>query len=587
LQEKIKGNYNEVYTVKSESILFVIFSRKFPRKKLFSIKKSGSNDLYSSGSMARSHAARSPTTDSEPESETRYRALFEHALEGIFRSIPEGRFVEVNPALVRMLGYTSADEVLALRLPDELYLDPPERTRLRQQYESTGVLNGVEAHWKKKDGSPLVVRLYARTLCNAQGTVVGYEGMVLDITQQKQAEAALQQQIQLARGQTLTLVNTLRALARAPALEEFAGQVLTAIARQVEACVATVWVYEDGQDRPSLILLYEAGRLRPAGTLDEWVASYPPLVRESALWQKLVQTRKPIVVEDVAHQLDLASRETLAAQGVKTLLLVPLLMAKDVIGWLGLRHTTLRSYLPEEVALAEALSHQITLAMQLTRLAEQAQRAAVLEERNRLAREIHDSLAQGLTGVILQIEAAQRVLTSNPRKASTRLEDARTLACESLAEARHSVLALRSKTLEQESLSMALAQLAKRAATASSLAITSQVRGTVRALPAEEEQQLYRIAQEAVYNACTHAQARAIRINLCFGKWRVQLQVQDDGRGLDAQELVNGNGLGLTSMRERAEQIGGRFSLTAQLGKGTKIKVVVPYSRLIPARRRP
>jgi len=120
-----------------------------------------------------------------------YRSFFENALEGLFRSTPEGRFVEVNPALVHMLGYESAVEVPTLKLPDDLYVDPTQRGYLQANYEPTGVIEGVELQWKKKSGEPLVVSLYARTLRNARGRVVGYEGMVLDITARTRMEEAL------------------------------------------------------------------------------------------------------------------------------------------------------------------------------------------------------------------------------------------------------------------------------------------------------------------------------------------------------------------------------------------------------------
>ncbi|HEV8715863.1 MAG TPA: PAS domain S-box protein [Candidatus Binatia bacterium] len=120
-----------------------------------------------------------------------YRSFFVHALEGLFRSTPEGRFTEVNPALVRMLGYRSAEEVLALHIPDDLYVDPAQRERLRANYESTGVIQGVEVLWKKKNGEPLVVSLHASVLRDARGRLLGYEGLVLDITDRKRAEEAL------------------------------------------------------------------------------------------------------------------------------------------------------------------------------------------------------------------------------------------------------------------------------------------------------------------------------------------------------------------------------------------------------------
>ncbi len=122
-----------------------------------------------------------------------YRSFFDNALEGLFRSTPEGRFTEVNSALVRMLGYESAEEVLVLKLPDELYVDPTQREYLQANYEAAGVIEGVELRWKKKSGEQLVVSLYARTICNARGRVVGYEGMVLDITERTRMEEALRQ----------------------------------------------------------------------------------------------------------------------------------------------------------------------------------------------------------------------------------------------------------------------------------------------------------------------------------------------------------------------------------------------------------
>jgi PAS domain S-box-containing protein len=120
-----------------------------------------------------------------------YRSFFEHALEGCFRSTPEGRFTAVNPALVRMLGYQSAEEVLALKLPNDLYVHPEERKKIRATYEPIGEVQGVELLWKKKSGDPIVISLYARVLRDSQGRLRGYEGMVLDTTERKKNEESL------------------------------------------------------------------------------------------------------------------------------------------------------------------------------------------------------------------------------------------------------------------------------------------------------------------------------------------------------------------------------------------------------------
>jgi PAS domain S-box-containing protein len=128
-----------------------------------------------------------------PSGTDRYQQLVAHTRVGIFRSTPQGRFTDVNPALVHMLGYASATEVLALKLPSELYVDPAQRAWLRATYEASGVLDGVEVRWKTKGGEPITVGLYARALRDARGRVTGYEGMVMDVTARTRAEEALRQ----------------------------------------------------------------------------------------------------------------------------------------------------------------------------------------------------------------------------------------------------------------------------------------------------------------------------------------------------------------------------------------------------------
>jgi len=117
-----------------------------------------------------------------------YSSFFMHAREGLFQSVPEDRFTAVNPALVRMLGYDSAEEVLALTVSRDVYADPKGRERLRAQFEATGIVEGQELVWKKKNGERFSVSLSARTVQDSQGRVVAYEGIVTDLTQRKSME---------------------------------------------------------------------------------------------------------------------------------------------------------------------------------------------------------------------------------------------------------------------------------------------------------------------------------------------------------------------------------------------------------------
>jgi signal transduction histidine kinase len=162
-----------------------------------------------------------------------------------------------------------------------------------------------------------------------------------------------------------------------------------------------------------------------------------------------------------------------------------------------------------------------------------AREAAVLEERQRLAREIHDTLAQGLTGVVTQLEAAEAALQDHPEAARGHLDTARRLARESLGEARRSVNALRPGPLEEGRLVDAVAAVARDWSRASGVPATVASVGEARPLPSETEVTLLRVAQEALANAGRHAAASAVALTLAFGDGQVSLDVTDDGVGFD------------------------------------------------------
>ncbi|MCA1632433.1 MAG: histidine kinase [Acidobacteria bacterium] len=197
----------------------------------------------------------------------------------------------------------------------------------------------------------------------------------------------------------------------------------------------------------------------------------------------------------------------------------------------------------------------------------------VLSERARMGRELHDTLAQGLTGISIQLESARATLTNAPTDAARHLERAREMALASLAEARRAVGALRSLTLEGRSLADALTALA--AQMRGPIAVRSETIGEPRPLGTEVEDNLFHIAQEAVTNALKHAGAREIVVRLEYELELARLSVEDDGRGFDLKE--NGrNGFGLVGMRERAEGIGGALRVERQAaGGGTRIVVEV------------
>jgi signal transduction histidine kinase len=208
----------------------------------------------------------------------------------------------------------------------------------------------------------------------------------------------------------------------------------------------------------------------------------------------------------------------------------------------------------------------------------QAREAGVLEERQRIAREIHDTLAQGLTGIVTQLEAAQR--TSDEAEHQRRIGNAKELARASLTEARRSVQALQPQALEGTRLPDALAEEAARWSATSGVAADVTTTGQVRPLHPEVEVTLLRVAQEALANVAKHADASRAAVTLSYMEDVVTLDVLDNGKGFDVAggptSRGDGSGFGLTAMRQRVQRLAGQLEIESDGGTGTAVSASVP-----------
>jgi signal transduction histidine kinase len=201
----------------------------------------------------------------------------------------------------------------------------------------------------------------------------------------------------------------------------------------------------------------------------------------------------------------------------------------------------------------------------------QAREAGVLDERQRMAGEIHDSLAQGLTGIITQVQAAQRVWHA-PDQSREHVDRALGLARESLTEARRSVQALRPRQLEAARLPDALDDLSRRWSRDACVDLRFDVTGDRVALSPAIEVALFRVAQEALHNVARHAHASRVGVTLSYLHDVVLLDIRDDGRGMNGR----GQGFGLNSMRQRVRSVGGAVDIESAAGEGTAISARVP-----------
>jgi PAS domain S-box-containing protein len=204
-----------------------------------------------------------------------------------------------------------------------------------------------------------------------------------------------------------------------------------------------------------------------------------------------------------------------------------------------------------------------------------AEEASILEERNRMAREIHDTLAQTFTGILLHVGAVAEEIPEESVIIQTHLETVDELARIGISEARRSVTALRPKLLEEGNLFNALKHLTAQMSLSTNTNITCEIMGAIYALPPSMENHLLRIGQEALTNAVKYARATQIHVELVCEETQCVLRIKDDGQGFDVDQVSLTKGFGLLGMSERVEQMGGELVIQSQAGQGTEIVVVV------------
>jgi len=233
----------------------------------------------------------------------------------------------------------------------------------------------------------------------------------------------------------------------------------------------------------------------------------------------------------------------------------------------------------EEIDLAVTFSDQAALAIENARLRGRVEENAALAERSRLARELHDSVTQSLYSVTLYAEAAARLLTAGKgAEAASHLRELRDTALEALREMRLLIFQLRLPALEKSGLAGALQ--ARMDAVESRLGIHAEMRleglDLASRVPFSVQQELYYVAHEALNNVLRHARAAHVIVGLKFEEAVVSLQIEDDGIGFTPQTAVQGGGLGLDGMLERAKRVGGELTMESQSGSGTRIAIRVP-----------
>jgi len=511
--------------------------------------------------MAQQHGAGRAEPAEVPEE---YQAIFEAATDGlIINDLTTGRIVEVNPALCRMHGYRR-DELIG-SLPTK-FIHPDDHP-LFTDFADT-VRHGHEFRARRRDVTK-DGRIFDVEVRGIQVPFRGRPhmlGVVRDITEEAAAYRLLEERVASRThelsgllavagrlGSVIDLADIQRTLSRE------AGGVLArstfSVWRLERACLVPVTAGE-GSDGVPLARLPRVGPLLQAG--------------------EMVRSRGAGTNGGLYAELAGAGLVPAGALGA---LVLPLVAAGELMGVLGVTRQGPPRYRPEEVSAAQALASQVAVALGNVALFRRARAVAAAETRQALARDLHDSVSQTLFSVTLQVRAAQAELRTagfgEDHPAARALAEVSELNQGALAEMRALIFELRPGALAEEGLVAAVSEHA--AAVAAREGIDVDVTGPADRLPLspEAEEQLYRLAQEALNNVVKHARTVAASVVVTSGPSEVIVVIHDDGIGFDPA-LGRPGHLGLASMRERVTRLGGRLDVASAPGRGTTITAAVP-----------
>jgi PAS domain S-box-containing protein len=506
--------------------------------------------------------------------EAQYRGIFEATTDGLIINAMDGTVVEVNPAFCEMHGYTR-DEVVGVSPTIFIH---PDYQKVMSEYVATIAAGGEyrrQAVDVRKDGTPFHVEVHASAFTyNGQPHILG---VVRDVSDRAQAYELLEQRVAERTRELATLLEVSQNVASTLELEPLLSGVLVQLRSVVEYCQASIQM----RDGDSLISM-GASISPPRG---EGAALTPlPPDRLGVIWDALAKGQ-PVIVPDVQADTVMAAAlregagESLesGATPVRSWLAVPLTLRDGALGMLSLASDEADAYSARHARLATAIANQAAVAIDNARLYSRAQETASLtaaaEERQRLARELHDSVSQAIFSISLQTRTALNLAKRDPARVEEPLKHIAALAQAAMAEMRALIFELRPESISTEGLVPALTKYAAALAARHGIEVQTHL-GEEPHLSIEAKEVAYRVAQEACHNVIKHAAASHLQIELREeGGW-VVLEVSDNGRGFDTERQYPGH-LGLKSMRERAHQHAGTLDIESAPGTGTLVRLRV------------
>jgi PAS domain S-box-containing protein len=505
--------------------------------------------------------------------ERQYRAIFEAAGDAmLITELEGGIIIEANPAASQLYGYTH-DEFIGLH--PSVIIHPDEHAGYNEVLSAIRAGRGIRRRARnvRMDGTPLHVEVRASPFL--YGGRLHMLGVLRDITSQVEASRVLEQRVDERTRELATMLEVSKTLTSTLELRPLLRLILDQlhIIADYTSCAITTVEGNEFVNReyrgplPTELVL----RRRMSVPVDDPV------------WDEF-RRREPVIIDDVWGDSSGAATLRLAmgdeylrttASYIRAWMAVPFVHNGVVAGTITLTHQQPGHFTQRHATLAAALANQAAIAIENARLYEQAQQVAVLEERQRLARELHDSVSQALFGIGLGAKTARTLLErGQPERALKSIDYVLSLSETGTAEMKALIFELRPESLQSEGLVAALTK--QLAALHARYGLHTEVDLPDEPdVPLDVKEALYRIGQEAMHNTVKHAQAHALRVRLAHDPNVVTLEVHDDGAGFDPGGAFPGH-LGLRSMRERASRLGGTLSIDSAPGRGSSVRVAIP-----------
>lgn len=421
--------------------------------------------------------------------------------------------------------------------------------------------SGLDLAARRKDGSEFPIEV-GLSYFNLDGNLLIMASLI-DITRRKQTEDLLERRVQertreLERRRQVadSLRDILAILNSNRPLRTILEHIVQQACQLLQADASAIYQIVDGKEP----IIVEAATGLTAEQLAD--AANPQLAQ---IVHSVVNGRGPRAISDDGQS------EQQRWQAYTAQLAVPLRIKTEVYGGLMLYYVEPRRFSAEDIELAVAFGDQAVLAIENARLRAQAERSAIVAERNRIARDLHDSVTQTLFTATLVSDVIPKLVQRDPEEGARQLEELRQLTRGALAEMRTLLLELRPATLTEVSTEELLRQLSEAARGRARIPIDLSVE-VDNPLPPDVKVAFYYIAQEALNNVIKHARARHVEVVCRYGDDGAMLVVRDDGQGFDPRN-VTAEHLGLAIMRERVESIYGMLDIDSAVGRGTMVRV--------------